>query len=92
MRFQETFYNYILFLMDNIPFFKGVTLSPGNLGNDCIYNGLHKDIFGRTIECCCDECNFLLCCIPENNKNKCENCTQKYCPFSDDYDNDPFYN
>ena len=41
----------------------GVQLTPGNLGKDGLGNGKHKDI-----DCCCDECDYLLCRINEDDQ------------------------
>ncbi len=35
----------------------GVLLIPGKDGMDCPGNGLHPGI-----QCCCDECDYLICC------------------------------
>ena len=43
----------------------GIELIPGNCGKDCPGNGEHYDENGELIECCCDECDFFLCCIDE---------------------------
>ena len=40
----------------------GIELTPGNNGEDCKGNGKHLDENGNLIECCCDECNYMLCC------------------------------
>lgn len=66
----------------------GIELTPGNGGENCLGNGLHKDKDGNYLECCCDECNYFLCCfesfypfdakIPTN----CDSCTNIYCPHS----------
>lgn len=40
----------------------GTILIPGNGGKNCPGNGLHKHPDGSTIECCCDECDYMLCC------------------------------
>ena len=40
---------------------------PGNCGNDCPYNGEGE------AECCCDECEFLICCLDEN-VDDCKTC------------------
>ncbi len=40
----------------------GTILHPSENGEKCKGNGLHKDLFGRTIECCCDECSYFLAC------------------------------
>lgn len=41
----------------------GTVLIPGNGGRDCPGNGLHRDEQGEMIECCCEECDYLLCCV-----------------------------
>ncbi len=43
----------------------GTILCPSKNGEKCRGNGEHKNIFGRTIECCCDECNYFLECYKE---------------------------
>ena len=43
----------------------GVTLMPGNRGENCPGNGKHYDANGELVECCCDECDYMLCCFPE---------------------------
>ncbi len=40
----------------------GVILTPGNHGKNCKGNGYHKSKLGKTIECCCDECDYFLEC------------------------------
>lgn len=55
----------------------GYKLTPGNNGESCRFNGNCKNIFGKTIECRCDECDYLMCCLP----HACENCGKaKYAP------------
>ena len=55
----------------------GYKLTPGNNGESCICNGKSKNIFGRKIESCCDECDYLMCCLP----HACENCGKsQICP------------
>lgn len=56
----------------------GVILFPGNKGRDCLGNGKHYDSKGKIIECCCDECNYLECCIAE--KTLCSVCEDNNCP------------
>lgn len=41
----------------------GIVLKPGNCGRNCPGNGEHFDENGNKIECCCDECNFLMLCL-----------------------------
>ena len=55
----------------------GVILTPGNGGEDCNGNGKHFDEKGILIECCCDECDYLFCCV-----NRCEYCDDIQCPNS----------
>ena len=38
----------------------GIELTPGYGGEYCKGNGEHFDEQGEPIECCCDECNYLL--------------------------------
>lgn len=58
----------------------GIMLSPGNGGVDCPGNGLHKDPAGNTIECCCNECNYLLCCMEPVKEERCLVCNELDCP------------
>ena len=55
----------------------GTILTPGNHGKDCLGNGEHEGEI-----CCCDECDFMLCCFPEYAKNptSCEECKHLECP------------
>ena len=55
----------------------GTILTPGNYGNDCLGNGEHEGI-----ECCCDECDYMLCCFETPSKQECRNCTDRDCPHS----------
>ena len=55
----------------------GTILTPGNLGKDCLGNGEHAGI-----ECCCNECDYMLCCLEELNPSKCFYCTETDCPRS----------
>ena len=41
----------------------GVVLTPGNHGVDCLGNGAHFDADGAAVECCCDECDYWMCCM-----------------------------
>lgn len=60
----------------------GVRLIPGNNGRDCMGNGEHSDMFGNIIECCCDECDYLLCCTGNSFSYSCMYCDNKECPRS----------
>ena len=52
----------------------GTILIPGNDGRDCPGNGLHPGI-----ECCCDECDYYLCCIDTHDGKECAICSDCYC-------------
>ena len=56
-----------------------IKLTPGNWGKDCLGNGKHYDEMGDLIECCCDECDYLMCCVYESRCKKCndEQCVRK---------------
>ena len=58
----------------------GIELTPGNGGLDCLGNGDHFYENGTPIECCCDECSYMICCLQMNNFNECDNCNDKLCP------------
>lgn len=53
--------------------------TPGNGGKNCPGNGESRDKNGILIECCCDECDYYLCCIDENFEKYCQNCTEYKC-------------
>jgi len=53
----------------------GVVLIPGNQGKDCPGNGTDPDI-----ECCCDECDYMLCCLDAKNPGQCSTCQDRDCP------------
>ena len=55
----------------------GTVLTPGNYGNDCLGNGEHEGI-----ECCCDECDYMLCCLENSDPSNCIGCQDKDCPRS----------
>ena len=52
----------------------GTVLTPGNYGKECLGNG-----FNEGYACCCDECDFLLCCISDNWEQACVVCKDKDC-------------
>lgn len=43
----------------------GIPLIPGNRGCHCPGNGTTPDENGNTIECCCEECDYMLECFSE---------------------------
>lgn len=47
----------------------------GNNGKNCPFNGEHKDRNGILIECRCDECNYMICCLD----GQCKKCKDKNC-------------
>ena len=69
----------------------GIELTPGNGGKDCKGNG-------NFYECCCDECDYMLCCIDENwdvsdyvdlekihSEQDCKTCTDTECPRNENH-------
>ena len=52
----------------------GTILVPGNQGKNCPGNGEDPDI-----ECCCDECDYMMCCLPTHNATECISCGDKDC-------------
>ena len=60
----------------------GIELKPGNDGVDCLGNGKHIDKNGDYIECCCDECDYMLCCLKTHQEQICKTCTDNQCPHS----------
>lgn len=55
-------------------------LIPGNKGKDCPLNGETRNIFGRIIECGCDECDYLQCCTNASTREDCRVCDDEFCP------------
>ncbi len=53
----------------------GIVLIPGNGGKDCPGNGLVAGV-----ECACDECGYLLCCLDEHDEADCQVCGDRECP------------
>lgn len=53
----------------------GVELTPGYLGKDCAGLGV-----------CCDECDYLLCCLEDSDIGDCKRCLDRLCPRSACYD------
>ena len=58
----------------------GTILTPGDFGENCLGNGEHLDEKGNLIECCCDECDYMICC--NSVENDCSNCFDFYCSKS----------
>ena len=55
----------------------GTTLTPGNLGKDCRGNGEHPGF-----ECCCNECDYMQCCLETHDHAQCLTCNDSDCPHS----------
>lgn len=69
----------------------GIELIPGNEGKDCPGNGEHKDKYGNFLQCCCDECSYMMCCYkPYSDLNNCKLCTDLECPRSENKKTDFF--
>ncbi len=55
----------------------GIPLIPGNCGKDCPgsweYAGLN---------CCCDECDYIMCCQDAHTAEECQICSDQHCPHS----------
>ena len=55
-------------------------LFPGILGLNCPGNGMHYDSLGNEIECCCDECDYMMCCMETHSMEECKTCSNADCP------------
>ena len=55
----------------------GTILIPGNQGNDCPGNGTNPEI-----ECCCDGCDYMLCCLFDYYPSHCSACKDMDCPHA----------
>ena len=53
----------------------GTILTPGNYGKDCLGNGTDPNI-----ECCCDECDYMQCCLDKEYPKECIVCNDSHCP------------
>ena len=53
----------------------GIVLIPGNFGEDCPGNGETTEM-----ECCCDECDYMICCILDRWMERCKECGNTDCP------------
>lgn len=73
----------------------GIRLTPGCGGMGCPGNGAHFDLSGKPIECCCDGCDYYMCCYvgrdlyeaydpyDDYSKDRCRLCNDKNCPRVD---------
>lgn len=60
----------------------GIELTPGNNGKDCLGNGMHSDLKGNKLECCCDECDYMICCLEIDGYEQCKSCNHMKCPHT----------
>ena len=55
----------------------GIVLIPGNQGRDCPGNGENPEM-----ECCCEECDYMMCCMEQHDEESCIGCTDRDCPHA----------
>ncbi len=55
----------------------GIELTPGMRGEHCQGNGMYNKFI-----CCCDECNYQMCCLDPAPEDKCLECFDEECPRS----------
>ena len=48
----------------------GIKITPGNEGKNCLGNGEHFDKNGKLIQCCCDECDYMISCLSTQEKKE----------------------
>lgn len=65
----------------------GTELIPGNNGRDCPGNGMHSDKYGNILPCCCDECDYMMCCTETHQAEECMYCEEVACPHISKKDN-----
>lgn len=53
----------------------GTELIPGNCGKDCPGN-----VENNPHVCCCDECDYTICCLPTHKETDCLQCEDADCP------------
>ena len=51
-------------------------LTPGRGGRFCLGNGEHRDENGDLIGVCCDECDYMMCCM--DTPNECDECFEEH--------------
>jgi len=55
----------------------GIVLVPGICGEDCPGSWENAGI-----DCCCDECDYMMCCLETHNPEECRTCEDQECPHS----------
>lgn len=58
----------------------GTELTPGNCGRDCLGNGMHPPF-----PCCCDECDYMQCCLNNHDPQECAVCENNACPKAQNF-------
>ena len=58
----------------------GTILTPGNEGRGCRGNGEHYSLFGNLIDCCCDGCDYMMCCFDDYCYEGHDTCRADGCP------------
>ncbi len=57
-----------------------ISVIPEKNGAECPGNGRGVYPDGTPIGCFCDECEYLQCCLEEDNCDDCYDCTETGCP------------
>ncbi len=55
----------------------GIVLVPGKCGEDCPGSWENAGM-----DCCCDECDYLMCCLESHDPMECMICEDQECPRS----------
>ena len=55
----------------------GIALIPGNCGKDCPGNWEFAGL-----DCCCEECDYMMCCLEDHDPAECLTCRDSACPHS----------
>ena len=60
----------------------GIELTPGHNGDFYKGSGKHIDKNGVLSDCCCDECDYAICCFVMKDYDNCDSCFDADCPHS----------
>ena len=60
----------------------GIELTPSRNGKRCLGNGEHHDKYGYPLECCCNECDYYICCFDKHSRKECTTCEDLFCPHA----------